>query len=100
MSSVICFAHGNDREWEAICVDFDIAVQGRTFDEVKSLLDSAVKNYVDDAAEEDEATRRQLLGRRAPWYVSLGLALKLTIYNIRRGRAREAQASFPVPCPA
>jgi hypothetical protein len=27
-----CYALGNDRGWKAICVDFDLAVQGRTLE--------------------------------------------------------------------
>ena len=100
MSSVLCFAHGSDREWEAICVDFDIAVQGDSFNEVKAMLDEAVGSYIDDAMNEAEPVRMRLLNRRAPWHVRTGLTFKLIAFNIFRGRTGEAQASFPVLCPA
>lgn len=100
MSSVLCFAHGRESDWEAICVDFDIAVQGSSFDDVKKLLDEAVASYVEDAHLESDAVCKALLGRRAPWYVRFALTAKLVRFNISNGRGKEAQASFPVLCPA
>jgi predicted RNase H-like HicB family nuclease len=100
MSSVLCFAHGRGREWEAICVDFDIAVQGDSFDEVKAMLDEAVSGYIDAVMQEAEPVRARLLNRRAPWHVRATLTFKLIAFNIFRGRTGEAQASFPVLCPA
>jgi hypothetical protein len=99
MSSVLCFAHGRESDWEALCIDFDIAVQGRSFDEVKSMLDGAVASYVDDARLETPNVRDRLLKRRAPWYVTLGMTLRLIAFNLFHGRKSEAQASFPVLCP-
>ena len=100
MSSVLCFAHGSDQEWEAICVDYDIAVQGSSFDDVKAMLDRAVADYVNDVMAESLETQRLLLGRRAPWHVRASMTFKLIFYNVFRGRQSEAQASFPVLCPA
>ena len=101
MTAVLCFAHGNDDAgWEAICVDFDIAVSGRSFDEVKKLLDDAVASYVADVRQESEDTRRRLLSRRAPWHVRFMLTARLVAFNLFRGRSKDGQASFPVACPA
>jgi hypothetical protein len=100
MTSVRCFAHGRDADWEAICIDFDIAVQGRSFDEVKSLLNGAVQTYIQDACKEEPVVRDRLLNRRAPWHVRLALTARLVFFNVFDGRNGEAQASFPVACPA
>jgi hypothetical protein len=100
MSPLVCFAHGNGRGWEAICVDFDIAVQGTSFDEVKASLDRAIDQYVSAASAEDAAVCRKLLSRRAPFHVRAMLTIKLISFNLFRGRMNEAQASFPVSCPA
>ena len=100
MTSVLCFAHGHASDWEAICVDYDIAVQGSSFDDVKAMLDRAVASYVDDVMEESPETQRRLLGRRAPWHVRASMTFKLIVYNVFRGRQSEAQASFPVLCRA
>jgi len=99
VSTLICFAHGRDREWEALCVDFDLAVQGASFDEVKALLDDAIGSYIVDARAEAPGVARQLLNRRAPWHVRTMLTMKLIAFNLSRGRTSEAQASFPVLCP-
>ena len=98
--NLLCFAHGRDGDWQAICVDFDIAVQGNSLEEVQHLLNDAVAFYVQDAQHEVASVRDKLLNRRAPWYTTLGLTLKLIYFNIFDGRRNEAQASFPVPCPA
>lgn len=99
---VLCFAHGRKGDWEAICVDFDIAVQGQSFDDVRNRLEAAVCEYVEDALREDPVTRERLLSRKAP----LGLKLNLVIgclVHLAFGSKREVQesrAGFDLPCPA
>ena len=95
-----CYAHGHDNAWEAICVDFDIAVQGSSFDEVKALLEESVAAYVEAARLENPEVRRQLLSRRTPWSVVAKLWMQTAIFNLFDRRQREAQASFPLACPA
>jgi hypothetical protein len=65
----LCVARRGREWWEALCLDFDLAVQGRSFDEVRALLDEAVNSYVADARAEAEPTRSRLLARRAPLHV-------------------------------
>ncbi len=98
--TLLCFAHGTSQGWEAICVDFDIAVQGDSFQETQTLLSDAIALYVECALREDDETRRKLLNRRAPFLTRVTLTLKLLSFNIFHGRQREAQASFPLLCPA
>lgn len=98
--SLLCFAHGNPSGWEALCIDLDISVQGDTFDDVRALLSKAVGSYIDAAQDEAPDVRAKLLNRRAPWWVSAGMTMRLIAFNVFRGRTREAQASFPVACPA
>ena len=38
MKRLLCFAEGKEGDWEGICVDLDIAVQGASFNEVCELL--------------------------------------------------------------
>lgn len=92
----LCFAHGSDQGWEAICVDLDIAVQGDSFDDVRNGLNHAVETFVEDAAAESDEDRASLLSRRAPWHVIAGLTFKLILANAKRRRARDMQATFPV----
>lgn len=96
--TVQCYAHGRDGDWEAICVDFDIAVQGESFDQVRQILNEAIATYVEDVFAESPETRRRLLKRRSPWHVRLTLALRVSFYNLFHGRRGAAQASFPVLC--
>lgn len=41
-----CCASGREGAWQAICVDLDIAVQGRSFEEVSRLLEEAIGLYL------------------------------------------------------
>lgn len=101
--SVWCFAHGRPGDWEAMCVDLDIAVQGTSFDDVKNQLDSAVRSYVEDAMAEDAGTRQRLLARQAPLHVRLQCWATL-FWHAVLGRSansdREYRAGFDLPCPA
>lgn len=97
-----CYAHGTDGDWEAICVDLDLAVQGVSLADVRVQLNNMIADYVASAMEEEPTVCRQLLGRRAPWHVRWGLAFRLLIYSLTESwrRRSEQQASFPVLCPA
>lgn len=99
-NTLLCFAHGTSQGWEAICVDFDISVQGDSLQHAQKLLGESIALYVECALEEDEATQRKLLNRRAPFFTRLTLTFKLLAFNIFHGRRQEAQASFPLLCPA
>jgi hypothetical protein len=105
---IFAIARGHEDHWEAICFDFDIAVQGHTFNEVQGLMFEAVESYVEDAKKEDEPTRTQLLSRRAPLLVRLswlgGLVWAALCGRVERGE-RDGNASFAtvpfaVPCHA
>ncbi len=98
MNSVVCFAHGQDGQWEALCVDFDIAVHGRSFEEVQKALNEAIWTYVEDAEKESPSVRKALLNRRSPWHVRFLLTTRLAFYNFFHGRRGLDQASFPVLC--
>ena len=65
-----CLVYRRNGQWLAFCLDFDLAVQGQTLDEVKGTLSLQVQEYVFDAlAGEDRAHAGQLLTRRAPWFM-------------------------------
>lgn len=68
------YAWGGRDGWEAICVEFDIAVQGGSHEEVRQLLEEAVNGfvkYVNALPEGDD--RNRLSNRRIPWYLHLKL---------------------------
>ena len=69
-----CYAEGSeDSGWEAICVDLDLAVQGRTFQEVFDGLNEAIDLYVETLSELSKEDRLRLINRRAPLYVRIKL---------------------------
>ncbi len=67
MKTVLCVSRNCGYEWKAICLDFDLAVQGLTFDVAQALLTNAIANYIDHALKQDEPTRSRLLNRRTPF---------------------------------
>ena len=97
-----CYAYGHDDQWEAICVDLDISVVGRSFDEVRSLLEHAIATYVRDAMEEEPDARSRLLDRRAPFTLRLRLAFGFVrhVLRPRPGTRNDFYGSFGVPCRA
>jgi hypothetical protein len=99
--NVLCFAHGSPGEWEAICLDYDLAAQGRSFDEVKALLERAIAAYVESAMREEPPARDALLRRRAPFWVRVGYVMRFLWAAIRhRSHGAESNAGFLIPCPA
>lgn len=72
---VRCYAEGRGGQWEAICLDFDIAVQGTSFDEVYHSLNKAIAEYYEYVEGLPEAERKRFLTRKAPLSASIKLAL-------------------------
>ncbi|MDP1593941.1 MAG: hypothetical protein Q8L80_06845 [Gallionella sp.] len=64
-----CYAEQKGNQWQAFCLEFDLAVQGESFREVKSKIEEQIHEYAYDAlAGEDRQYSEQLLSRRAPIY--------------------------------
>ena len=99
--NLLCYASGHGHDWEAICLDLDIAVQGQSFDEVFNDLNEAIALYLESVRELPEAERAELLHRSAP----LGVRLKflwqviLSLFNKGRG-GDDCHGQFTVPCAA
>ena len=99
--TVWCYAHGRDGDWEALCVDLDIAVQGRSFEEVRGLLNEAVATYAEDACKERPEVARQLLRRKSPFWVRMQFFAGVLIHRMLQSKSdREYRAGFDLPCPA
>jgi hypothetical protein len=98
---LFCYAHGRDEEWEGLCLDFDLAVQGRSFEEVRKGLETSIADYIASAKEETDEVRDRLLARRVPRLVQLKYVWRL-IRAVIRGRdvAGESRASITIPCHA
>ena len=87
-----CYAEGRDDEWEAICLDLDVAVQGRSFAEVYDSLNQAIALYLESVRDLPAEEREQLLHRRVPLRVRLQIFLRLVRALIAaKGDPRELQ---------
>lgn len=96
-----CVVRGHTDRWEAFCLDLDLAVQGRSYDQVHDALLKAITGYIEAALHEDEQTRNQLLNRRAPLSVRLYWALRLFWATLaRRSLQNDSITGFAVACPA
>ena len=98
----ICVARGRAKDdWEASCLDLDIAVQGRSLDEVRAKLDTAVTTYVADALNEQEPDRSALLNRRAPLGVRLKWLWPFIVHTLfDRSHDGDSSVGFQVECRA
>jgi predicted RNase H-like HicB family nuclease len=101
--AIVCVATGRENDWEAFCLDFDLAVQGKSFEEVRVSLGRAIDMYLSSALAEPEPIRSRLLARKAPFSVRLMWACRvfwstLSIHVTRRD-SYPATVEF-VACPA
>ena len=101
----LCVASSRDNKvWQALCLDLDLAVQASSLDEAKDRLREAVSEYVRSADEEPEPLRSQLLARKAPlsvrvvWGARILLSRALAISG--RSPVRNDAVRFPLECPA
>ena len=78
-----CYAYGSDENWEAVCVDLDIAVFGASVSEVEEALDRCIQMYLERVADLPAEERRRFLTRKSPWYVRSKLALMTWLYSLR-----------------
>ena len=64
-----CFARKQGDQWEAACLEFCLAAQGDTLEEVRAKLDAQIRSYLKDISEggPDYEYQHELLNRRAPF---------------------------------
>lgn len=101
--SVLCIAEGGHGKWTALCLTFDIAVEGNSFTDVKESLDCAIKMYLEEVMSLPENDRSRLLKRSVPWYVIAGYALKFLLFMLFGKKCSEGRNDFhsfteSVPC--
>lgn len=70
-----CFAEERDGQWEALCLDLDIAVQSSTFEDLVVSMKEAIKLYVESVGDLPPEERARLLHRVAPLSVRLRFLL-------------------------
>lgn len=98
--SFLCTSQQSAGEWEALCLDLDIAVQGRSLPEVRSKLADAIAGYIEDAKAEEPRVRDRLLSRRAPLWTRLKVAFRLftASISVNDGEGDQFEA-HRLPCP-
>lgn len=80
-NTVTCYAWGRAGDWEAICVDYDLAARGDSLAEVRRELDDAIETFLPRVAELPKAEQSRLLNRKSP----LALRAKLAVlYRLSR----------------
>lgn len=100
-----CYVFGRGSRWQAICTDFNIAVQAPSSALAKSMLLEAIDMHVETAMTMDDKTRRQLLNRKAPFAVRLRLRMLAAMHSLRtvapKGRNSDRHVSgFNATCHA
>lgn len=107
MSSILrCYVYGNDKHWEAICVDLDIATFARSMDEAKQELTSCIEMYFESLEELSSEERLSFLKRRSPWHLRMKFAVMAWLTKLRGNvlsklppRAACFETSNPSPLP-
>lgn len=88
---VRCYAERRaDGVWQAFSIEFSLAAQADTVDEVKRKLESQILSYVHEALAEDVAYVERLLSREAPLQIKAKfyyLKLLKKIHNLKGGMA-------------
>jgi len=98
---VRCIAEGHSGQWEAVCLDFDLAVQGASFDEVQKRLVEAIAAYLEYVRDLPEKERAAFLRRKAPWHMRFRLAWHLFWHVLLdKDDGDSTHANFSLPCPA
>lgn len=103
---VRCFAEKSGDQWQAFSLEFGLAAQADTLDEVRAKLDVMISCYFEDALVGEDAKHAELLLNRkstlAVWckyhlYYVLGRLRKQT--SDRTKLFSETLPLAPVPCP-
>ena len=89
-----CYAYGSGRNWEAICVDLDIAVFGASAEEVETSLRTAIELHIETLADLPVPEQRRFLARQAPWHVRAKLAFMTWLNGLMRHHERRQSFVF------
>jgi predicted RNase H-like HicB family nuclease len=102
MNKVVrCYAEGRDGQWEAVCLEFDIAVQGQSLEEVVQSLRSAIAAYLDYVGGLPEKEQARFLNRRVPWLLRLQFFWHMLFAHRRQSvEGAQLRAGFELPATA
>ena len=77
-----CYVHGKGSEWEAICTDLDISVQGDSFEDAKSLLNEALVGFSEVLEGDSETDQKRFLERKSPLWLRSLYYWRLVIFSL------------------
>ena len=92
-----CYAEGGRGEWEAICLDLDIAVQGASFEAVYRSLRTAISLYLETAEALPASDRADLLDRPAPFSIRWRFLAQAAQYALGTRREGTYRHQFTLP---
>ena len=95
---LFCYAEGSGNAWEAICLDFDIAVQGTSDQDVMNKLGAAIQDYLEYVRSLPAGEQKRFLNRHVPGRIQIGLFLKMLLAWLCRKRDTKGRHSYSVPC--
>jgi len=93
-----CYAEGSGNAWEAICLNFDVAVQGTSERDVMAKLEAAIKDYIEYVKALPEAEQKNFLTRRVPLRIQIALIGKTLLAWLLCRRDTKGRHSYSVPC--
>jgi hypothetical protein len=71
---VWCYADRRDGKWEGFCLNFDLAVQGDSLEDVRVKLNEQICLYLESVQDLPKEERSAFLNRRAPLTMRLRAA--------------------------
>lgn len=103
MDFLTCYVEKRGENWEGVCIDFDIAVQGHSFEEIQGKLGRAIREYVEHVKELPEAEQGRFWNRRVPLHVRFAFAVRvfLTYLFATKHRGDDGfRGTYTLPCAA
>jgi len=102
---IACYVEQRGNEWEGVCIDFDLAVQGHSFEEVRVKLGRAIQEYVGYVRSLPESEQEQFWNRRVPLSTRVLFVLRVlkTYLSAPRHHGDDhfhGYGSYTLPCPA
>ena len=82
MRKLTCYAWGKPGDWEALCVDLEMATQGASLEEVRTDLQRMVEDFLDYVSELPEIERQAALSFKTPWRLRMQLWLQNKCFAI------------------
>ena len=90
------YAWGRGADWQAICTDLDLAVQGTSLPEIQEEIGNAIDTYLEYLSELPKEERDRLFKQKSPLSLRMSLRLKCWISGLFSLRKNDAPENIPV----